>query len=255
MKPGIILALILSLVLVGGAAWLRLSSSKNVQKNDLISLNNEPQEAPTYQELYGEFLSDKSTTASESERALTGTELVGRQIMIDYLALSGSGQATPANLQALAEKYVESIPTLHTSVTIGYQDIKTTKDSRESWAIYSSELSRIYSAHKDDFIETKVDVVKDNLDNNHYNLLSKAASSYELQARELKNIIVPLAFTSVHVRLVNVNLSLAAALNAASNTENDPASGFAGLIKIAPDMNEEQLVLSEISTILSKNAQ
>ncbi len=236
-----------------GASWSRFSTPE--PQANLLSVEERRAGAANYEELFAEFLSTSSATADVvAPGPVTGTDLIGRQLMIDYLNLSGNGQATPENLKALADQYVDSIPTLHASVTVGYQDLTTTSNTRASIEMYANKVGEIYKRYSKDLggLSESGGVLSD-LTKTEYDYMLKAGTAYENRAIELKNTAVPVALASAHLKLININLSSAAALKAAANTEKDPATGFAGMLAINTNLDEEITALQEIVEIMTRS--
>lgn len=250
MKPGIILALSASLILVGGATWTRFSSPATQQ--NLVVVDQNEKDSASYQEFFANLVTASTTTASEEP--MTGTDLVARQLMLDYMDLANTGQATEYNLLTLADRYVDSIPTLNYAVKISFGDLNIVKSTPTNIKIYSDELGRIYQKYAGDVTNASTGgEVDEDLTNSHYSFLKKAGESYQKQAMELKNMSVPEVLASAHLRLVNINLASASSLKAASETKADPATGFAGLISMSQNMDDEMVIVKEIGAILKAN--
>jgi len=254
MKQGVILAVVISLFMVGGASWKRLSGT--TQTPSLVTIETATATPPTYDEIFADITNSTSTPALNSQPAssesLTGTDLIARQLMIDYINLNSVGQATGANLAALADQYVESIPTLNSFPRIGIHNLNTTTNSEQNFKLYSDKIGQIYLKYALDITSSPVKVDGDEvtLTSNHYSFMRMAAENYSAQAEEFKNVAVPAALAEKHLRLVNNSLASAAALKAAASTETDPASGFAGLVAVSQIVNEESLILQEIYEFL-----
>ena len=254
MRSGVILAVLASLVLVGGAFWYRFQTPEPTP--NLVAVTNEtPTSEAFYNELFANFVNAaSSTSATTPEDPKTGTELIGRQLMLDYLNLAGTGQATEANLQALADQYVESIPTLNYASRVTFGDLVIVGNDKEDFRTYSNGLGMIYQKHAGAVTSgSSMEEVSNSITNAHYAFLKKAGQSYTDQAIDLKNLPVPAKLANAHLKLVNLHLSSGAALESFSKTEEDPASGFAGVIILNQNLNEETTILQEIGTILSQN--
>lgn len=255
MRSGVILAILASLVLVVGAFWYRFQTPDSTP--DLVAVTNQnSSDEAYYNELFSNFsTATSSTSQSAPSEPRTGTELIGRQLMLDYLNLAGSGQATEANLMALADQYVNTIPTLNYAPRATYADLVSVANTLENFRNYSEGLGRIYQKHAGAVTDgaKNMENVTSTITNAHYAYLKKAGLSYTEQAVDLKNLPVPQKLLESHLKLVNLHLSSGAALKAFSETENDPASGFAGILILNQNLEEEAVVLQEIASILKSN--
>jgi len=236
MQINIAVALAVSLVLIGGATFNRFANNKTASPT--LSVVNNPIESK--EELLKAYLTNtKSTTTEES---LTGTDLVGRQLMIDYLNLASRGQADPDSLAVLVDRYVESIPTLNQKRQISYADIKIGVNSKESFQLYANKLESIYQKYS---IPPSAEA--------DYEFLATTATSYEGRAQELMGLTVPAKLALAHLGLVNSSLSNSSAFKAMAGAEQDPMTAMAGLSVMNSGLDKEVEILKEISQILKFN--
>src|SRR4051812_38343494 len=101
MRFRVTLALCLSFALILGATVFHVRASKSGAPT-IVPVDNSREEMANAVEALGNDLNPDTSTPSET---LTTTDLVGRQLMSDYLSLAQSGQATEANIDTLANKY------------------------------------------------------------------------------------------------------------------------------------------------------
>lgn len=245
MRSGIILAIIVSLILVGGASWSRLSSSKSVP--NLIAVEqNRAADAAQLQEVLVNYQNPTSTPVSVEP--LTGTDLIGRQLILDYIGLAQSGEATEENLSILAERYVESIPTLIIARKISYTDLNIVPNSRASLINYAAAIEKIYLNYS-----SKLMGAYSEESTQMAAASSKMSYIYSETADKLTRLIVPSELAEAHLLLINTYLGNSAAMEAVAKMEADPASAFAGLIALKSSSEKEQEALSEIEEILKDN--
>jgi hypothetical protein len=245
MRSGIILSIFASLVLVGGAAWSRLSPS-NSQGNLVAAERNQAAEEEL-RDIFLNFSEEEGGTPTPADEPTTSTELVGQQLMFDYLSLANKGQVSEANLVALADRYVESIPTLSPVVIVGYSEIKTVPDNLSNFQTYANGLGSIYAKYAERVkrIDTG-DLGGDFLTPNHYAFAEAVGQAYQDRAIELKNLTVPVKLASFHLRLVNANLAISASLKTISEAETDPAKSLAGVVMMNQKIDEGIAILREI---------
>lgn len=246
MRPGIILAIIASLVLVGGASWSRLFSSKSA--SNLIAIEQKRVADDTsLQEAFASHQNSASTTAASSE-PLTGTDLIGRQLILDYIGLAQGDQATEENLNILVERYIESVPTLIITRKISYTDLNIIPSSRASLVNYAAAIKKIYLNYSSGLLRAYSE------DSAKMASASSKMSSVYLEAVEnLIELIVPSELAEAHLLLINTYLENSAAMEALARMETDPASAFAGLIALQSNSEKEQETLSAIEKILNDN--
>lgn len=141
MRNRVAFALFLSLLLVGTATWMR---SENYSENPSYSLTEVKNTSPKDDSFSIEsFLGIKENKAESEEVELSKTDIIGRQLILDYVELATSGQATEANIAALAERYVESIPNLNTVTKISPFDVKSVANNLANFQRYNDEASII----------------------------------------------------------------------------------------------------------------
>src|SRR3989344_5484480 len=98
MRSRTILAVILSLVLVIGASLTRLN--KNSYNSATLTAVERPLASNEYEDLIKNYL-ENTPTSTSTPADLTNTDLIGRQLLTDYLNLNSAGQATDANINTL----------------------------------------------------------------------------------------------------------------------------------------------------------
>jgi hypothetical protein len=245
MRSGIILAILASLVLVGGAFWYR-SATPQIELG-LVAIGEKKGNEAYYQEL---FLNSSTSTPKGSEEPIGGTDLVARQLMLDYINLANSGQATEANITDLAEKYVDSIPTLISVSKVFYLDLKIVPDSQLNFKNYAQEIGSIYNEYAVKMLGA-YSAKAFSLGPQNSAMAGKMSNIYLTTSQKLKGISVPASLVEAHLSLTNAYLENAAAMESISQSEADPARAFAGIISIDTNLDKESVALNEIEKILN----
>lgn len=251
MRFRLALALSVSILIIGAASWSRLAGVEKAQPS-IVALEADDK---NYQDFLQNLLESKTASSTSAEEPLSNTDLIGRQLIIDYIGLATSGEAGRAGINALANTYVESIPALLKVEKIDYQDIKTTSDTKTGFENYSDGLAKIYARHADRINTAyagKVGVFSSN--GSDFSFAQDAAAAYENTALELKGLAVPLRLVPAHLRLINTHFSNAAAMRSIYNLEKDPVTASSGLLAIKENIDEESRALKEISEIMETNA-
>src|SRR3989344_4082732 len=136
----IVATLLFSIALIGVALWSRLARDANAPKNIAVVSNTERLSNDfVYNEV---FLKDIS---SASSTPLSNTDLVARQLFSYFIDLTSRGQASPDNIQDLAERYAEGILNQGTTVAkkVTLNEISVVLDSEENLSAYSQSVNSI----------------------------------------------------------------------------------------------------------------
>lgn len=242
MRKSLAVSILLSLVLIGGATWFRVSNAGKVDSNLIATASKtiDWSEVTRYTQELGD------TNAKSDGEPLTSTDVISRQLLLDYIDLAATGQNTDENMALLADKYAESLPTLNTSKKIDAFKLKTTSGSYENLKKYSDKMTVVLANFKS----------KASRYDNEANLYASSnglGSVYTNTADELASLEVPLELVPLHLELVNSYYSSGSALMALMKTESDPAVAFAGIISLNQNINIEESVLDEITTILNSH--
>ncbi|OHA89606.1 MAG: hypothetical protein A3C70_02520 [Candidatus Zambryskibacteria bacterium RIFCSPHIGHO2_02_FULL_43_14] len=248
------LAISVSVVLIGVSSWYRFGTTGYVQPN-VVAIDQLGTSNDDYAEILNDFTIPKTSTSSVISAPLTNTDLIGRQLILDYVGLAGSGQATEANIISLANQYAENITIFNKATKIGAQDIKTVSNTKVNLENYSDNLAKIYMKHAGAINKAYAEKPSaDALDKMSYSFAKNASATYTNTATELKNLTVPLILAATHLELVNIHLSSASAMNAIFEAEEDPITAVAGFIIVNENLDKEITVLKEIEQILQTNA-
>jgi|SRR3989338_1156347 len=251
MKPGLALSLTISVLLIGVASWYRFGTVKVSQPN-LVAVELTEGD---YEEIVEDFTGPKEVSPiATSTKPLTSTDLVGRQLISDYVSLAGSGQVTDADILALADRYVEGLPTLSNAPTITYVDLKIVSDTRNNFQNYTDTLTKIFNeyAAKTNKIQVE-DSDLETLSPAFYSSVSTLNTAYAGATSKLKAVAVPSSLAPSHLELVNIYLSIVAATGAISKADQDSTAAFAGLVLLNKNLERRTLLLNEIAQILNSN--
>ncbi len=206
-----------------------------------------------YNDSLNSYTEASSTQATPEE--LTGTDLVGRQLISDYLSLANNGQATDDNLSALAEKYVDSIPTLISAEQVAYADFTYSDNSHASLEKYGKDIEGIYRQYATKLLALQsMAGLKNIVMGTDFSVsMKKVGDLYQDTANKMKEVAVPKLLAEKHLNLTNAYLKNAAAALSLTVADDDPTRGFAGLIMLSDSTDNEASLLVEIQQILTTN--
>jgi hypothetical protein len=246
MRTPLVASILVSLVLVGGAVGYRVSNieEKKVALETIESKNID------WQDISAQVASNASST-TKSAAVLNKTDLIGRQLIFDYIELATGGNASDETIQALADKYAESIPTLSTPKKVTAFEIKTTTETKENFQAYADNITRIHTSFA---TKTRMaGAVPTELGQTLYSTSKKVGEAYLATAEELKKIPVPTSLVPLHLELVNKYYSSGSAMISLSKADSDPAIAFAGIIALRENTGAEQGILQAIELVLTRH--
>ncbi len=241
---------------MGGATWVRAAQFSTVKYKFNSNFPTLTSKGDSKEDLN---TSDKSTQQDEdytdpSPGNLNATDLISHQLIVDYVNLSQSGQATDQSIDDLAEKYVDSLPTLNNAEIFSYAELNSVSNTPSNFQNYADGLKKIETEYSEAILKTSVVAKTLNyLGNNTYSTMRTFGNAYKNAADKLKVLPVPIALAEVHLELVNNYLSSSSAAIAISNTEKDSTFAFVGLVTLKKNMDEEDSILNSIDTILHNN--
>jgi hypothetical protein len=251
MRFRLALALSISILLIGAASWSRISSHKTT-KVDLIAVENRQAENNAY---YNDVIVpalEESATSSAPTEALTGTDLIGRQLILDYVNLASNGQADEDNLKSLAERYIDSVPTLNSAPIVSPEEISVVPDKIANIQKYADNLSRIHAEYSGAINKAGNEMIDMNKSGPDYYAFAQAASSiYSTTVNKLKALSVPAPLVESHIRLINSYLANSTSMQAVARANTDSATAFAGLIALNDNSGKERDALDEITRIIN----
>ena len=238
MSPGLILSLLLSVFLVGGATWTRFVSPSFTLNNKLTVVNSYENEDD--KGFLDNFLGEKADTNPAPEvKPVTTGDILGKGLLSDYINLATNNKATDANIEAVANKYLKALPALTQSELITYDDIEIVANNKNNFEKYGQT-----------FAQTQLTLAQAiGIDHSSENF-SKA---YKEAAAALKNSQVPASIALNHLVLVNLYLSNSASMEAISKMNNDPTVAFSGLVTINENLTKEVEIVAAVASILHSN--
>lgn len=244
------LALCLSLILISSTVWFR-SRSNNGPAPTLVSVANPQINA-------GPALATNldAYNAENPEAALTTTDLVGRQLAVDYINLIQSDQISEEAIDNLIEQYVGGVGNLQLSLApvITLAEIITVADTKANFVAYDDITTQIDNERVNKANQAYGQGQDlDTLSSGIYILAQTIGEAYERAAAELKKIKVPTSLASLHLKLINNYLSTALGMKSIANTENDSTMAMAGMISASRNIEEEKQIVNQIIGILIKN--
>jgi hypothetical protein len=251
MRFRLALALSISVLLIGGASWTRFSRADTYHA-DLAVV---PSAALTadYQNLLAASAT-LSTSTPKTQEPLTETDLIGRQMILDYISLAANGQATDATVNDLANRYIESLSTLNRASTISQAEIKIVANDKANFQEYANVLAQIHIEYAKQINKSgntiNIDPDNPSLDPEVTGRFQKA---YALAASKLTDLSVPLTLVPSHLKLVNSYMSSAEAMKHIAAMDKDVISAFASLIVANENLTKETAALDEIARILTSN--
>lgn len=254
MKAQIVTAVLLSVVLVGGATWFRFVPNSNAQPS-LVTINGGSRTSDYDELLAQDFFQTSTSTTQTTDQPLTQTDLVSRQLFSDYLSLSSQNKATPENLASLAQKYATSIGNLSLSSTqISLTSVRVVIDSKENILAYGTAINTIRNKYAALVVSQKEQGDISEVGSPTFsNFMNTMGNLYESSANELRVLSVPQSLVSNHIKLVNNYLENAAAVKALSEIENDPLNAYSALNTYSKNSEEETNLLINIQLAMSMN--
>jgi hypothetical protein len=248
------ISIFIAVILIGGSLWFRFFNI-GTQSSGLVAVTNPSANMQNDQEnLVPTASTTASVSASTTPENLTQTDLIGRQMFMDYMSLAQNGQATPENITALANTYSDNIVGLSQPIQLKITDLKILDSSPANLQSYETNLSTLYIKYQllmRAQIKTGADfgVVGPDLVNFARNL----SSLYQKEADEMKVWKVPQILAVDHLALIDSYLSSAHAYKQFSNVSTDPAGAFSAIATQKQRDADEQTALTNIDKILFSN--
>lgn len=244
-------ALVLSLILVAGASWIRLSRASSVSVNNIAAAN--PALTPAeYEAAVAQVVADLSTTTAPTTAPQTDTSIVSENLFTDYFGLVSNGQATPDNIDALTQSYADTVSNLSTSGRIQPSDLNLVSDSTAHFSTYLTNLNEVYDKYLG-LLTDQSEPDATHLDAKFAKWASSVAKLYAREVTELEAIPVPASLIEDHTKLINNYISNEAALENIANAATDPARAMGGIAVMNQNSTDEKDILTDIQKIAEKN--
>ncbi|MFZ2484613.1 MAG: hypothetical protein WAX80_00200 [Minisyncoccia bacterium] len=246
------LALSASVILIGLASWQRFSDLTEVQ--NIVAVERPDITEEEYGPILNDFVEPGATTTIPFSGPVNNTDLISRQLILDYISMAANGQATEATIENLANQYVESIPMIGQSPVLTLEDIKSVSDSKTNSQNYANAMLEIHrnlarQITRSQGSNTDLGTLNASL----YPFALSIGRAYTLASLKLKDLSVPKSIAPTHLQLINNYLSSAHAMKSLSEAEQDSTSAFAGLVVLSENIEKERVLLDRISQILTAN--
>ena len=248
MRTGLVLSIVVSILIIGAAIWFRTSQTSRINPDlAVVESTSTPSGSSATSTIFGWI--NESPAADSINR----TDLIGQQLIIDYVNLAASGQATSENVDSLANQYVSSMPGLIKTNQIGKSSLHVVDDSLNAFSSYSDSMTAILNDY-----QTRVQQFMPNgstLNPAFYTGITEVGKIYSDTAESMEKIPVPGTLADLHMELINVYLSNSSVMSAIAQTESDPAKSFSGLALYQNNASQETNVLNEINQELKKHGE
>ena len=254
-RIGFISSLFISLALIGGALWFRFVRIPPYRAQ-LVTVKEVGQFSPenTYLE---DFQNASSSLATLPTTTLSPTETVGRQLFSDFIALKSQGETTPDNIDALADKYAESIKNFDVAIPkVDPSQVIVLPDSEKNLTVYGNAITNIRNKYKN-LVATQAESSGGGITNINSpafsTFMSAVGKLYQSSTNELLLVVVPASLVTNHIDLINNYLESAEVMASLGNTSKDPIRAYAALNINIQNTGKESKLLSNIRTTLMAN--
>ncbi|MDO8569314.1 MAG: hypothetical protein Q7R89_00805 [bacterium] len=248
-------ALVISVALIGGAMWFRFVRIPPYAAEIIAVSPVEPLSSDNDNAVLTDFFSTATSTPTTAT-TLSRTDLIGRQLFTDYMALKSQGEATPENINALAENLAESIKNVDISIPkINPNQVIVVPESETSLATYGNMMTNIRNKYKN-LVAAQTGNSGGNITDTNSPAFSTFMGAigklYQAAANELLLVGVPASLAQNHVNLINHYLETTEVLKLISNTAKDPIQAYAALnIYSKNGGREAELLLNIQKTMLA----
>ena len=248
-------ALAVSLALIGGAMWFRFvrippytNQVVSVSQVESLSSENDP--------FLTDFFNTEASSSAASAPELSQTDLIGRQLFSDYLALKSEGETTPGNIDVLAKNLAESIRNVNLSIPkINSNQVIVLPESEANLAAYGNAMTNLRNKYKNLVAAQTESGGSDlaNTDNPAFStFMSALGKLYQAAANELLLVGVPASLAQNHVDLINYYLETGEVIKLISKTSEDPLQAYAALnIYTKNGGRESELLLNIQKTMMA----
>jgi len=250
-------ALVISIVLVGGAMWFRFVKIPPYT-NPVATVTQVEQVESTSTDdlLLTDFFNTETSIPATSTTALSQTDLIGRQLFSDYLALKSEGKTTPDDINAFAASLAESIKNVNLSIPkINSNQVIVLPESETNLATYGNTMTNIRNKYKNLVATQTGNSGGDITDTNSSafsTFMSALGKLYQAAANELLLVGVPASLAQNHVDLINYYLETGEVIKLISKTSEDPLQAYAALnIYTKNGGRESELLLNIQKTMMA----
>jgi hypothetical protein len=244
MRLSLTLAIAISIVLVGTASWLRFVSAKDSSSN--IQLMASDKSRDFSRDAFDLYLTSLRNDEFSEQEPLTDTDLMGRQLLMDFLKLSSSNEDSDKNLQDLADFYSTNITNLIVSPKLESSSLTIVPTSKISLTTYAEKMASIYLKYEK-LIEEAL-----SRSTNETSMARTLSGLHTNRAGELKSLQVPRDMSAVHLKLTNNYLSSGYHYKILSEAASDPVRAFAAFALESEKETENGLLYAHVVEILEK---
>lgn len=236
----IIVALSLSVLLIGGTLWTKFRDSATASvalTSSSLNYDSPAEELAAYNKASGENLNQ--------------TELMSRKLVADYFALKASGKATPDNIAKLGAQYGNELFITGTHSSVGSGEIRVAEDSNEHLSAYYRSLMETRARHKkvldSSFQENEF---KDVFASDFSQFMKLTSKEYMAIAQELLKMPVPKSLAENHLALINNYLAGSELAALISEIESNPAPAFAAFESQFKTGEQEEALVANVKVFL-----
>ena len=226
MQTRLVSSIVVAVLLVGAAFWFRFAASRTPTGG--LSLTDSPAGL-------NDYVPTSMDSVIASGDSTNKTSLMGQQLLTDFISLSANGQNSGSDISNLTDQYVSNIAGLLKSEVIQKNLLNVVGSSKSEVSVYSEALQSILNQYEIDLKKAAPTTTK--MNSQFYAAARNMSVIYSNTASKLKTLAIPLPLADLHLKLINVYLSDAAAMTAIANTETDPAKSFSGLVTIKNNLD------------------
>ena len=250
------LAILVSVVLIGYASWNRFSAPYEV--TNIVAVEQVKTSDEDYQASLNDFIEPTSASTTTIQKPLSTTEVIGRQLIMDYVGLAANGQVTKYDIEALANKYVENVPSLSQSQSLTQlltlDDIKIVSDTKTNFQNYAGETLKIHEGLAKQIsrsmdgrsgLTTPESILHD--------FALSVSKTYIITVIKLKKLSVPKSIGPIHLELINSYIADVNTMKMVLQNNQDPSVLISGLNMLNENIEKEKGLLDKISAILNAN--
>ncbi|MBI1974535.1 MAG: hypothetical protein HYS51_01640 [Candidatus Zambryskibacteria bacterium] len=249
MRQRLALAFLVSTTIIGAALWQRVSTTSYVKPALEITPKLDVYQGISDEDFVRDFTEPTKADSTVAEKPLTNTDIIGRQLVSDYIGLVVKGGAGTETINTLAEQYASIVPSLNKSAKLTYTDIRTAPTTEDNLKYYGNEIDRIYVSYSE-----LINKAYSSSRTAYYSFAKDAVPAYLQIIEDIKMLSVPLPLASTHLELINLHLSNLSAAESIQKAEEDPLTAFAGFIAINDNSEKEIALLKEIEQTIQINA-
>jgi hypothetical protein len=241
MRPRVITAITLSLIVILTATWFRVFQTPK-ESVGLVAVAG----ANEYIEIVPVNIFEDEIDAEGEIEQLSQSDMISRQLMTDYLGLSLAGQATPKNVATLASKYANNILDLSVQPSFDPNETEIVADTEENVRSYAQSTNAIYSKYREQVSKIAVSANQD-----IEGTMNAISIVYKSITEELRLLSVPASFKEKHVALIKNHLSSSLALFAFVNMKIDPMVAMAGLNTYKINSEKETTLFTDLRLLFA----